>query len=91
MFSVFCCYVCADASTHMDRCTFLDVYIITNVVINIFIYFWCFTLFALPTSDRVVTGLLVNLLHDFLYELWANWLGYFSLRSLFSSSRFTQC
>ena len=30
---------------------------------------WCFTLFALPTSDRVVTRLPLHLLHDFLYEL----------------------
>ena len=33
----------------------------------------------------VVTGLPLHLLHDFLYELWENWLSYFSLRSLFSS------
>ena len=30
---------------------------------------WCFALFALPTSDRVVTGTPLHLLHDFSYEL----------------------
>ena len=53
---------------------------------------WSFTLFALPTSDRVVTGTPLHFLTlRLLYELWSNWLSYFSLRFLFSSAGFTQC
>ena len=52
---------------------------------------WCFSLFALPASDRVVTRTSLHLFYDFMHELWSSWQSYFSLRSLFSSARFTQC
>ena len=48
-------------------------------------------LLAICSSDRVVTGTPLHLFCDFLFELWSNWLSYFSLRSLFSSARFMQC
>ena len=34
----------------------------------------------------MVTGTLLHLIYDFLYEMWSKWLGYFSLRSPFSVS-----
>ena len=51
---------------------------------------WCFLLFALPTSDRVVTRAPLHLLYDFLYELLSSGLSYFSFRSLCSTASYSQ-
>ena len=48
-------------------------------------------LFALPTSDRVVTRTPLHPMYDFLYELLSSRLSCFSFRSLLSATRSTQC
>ena len=48
-------------------------------------------LFALPTSDRVITRTPLHLLYDFLYELLTSRLSRFSFRCLFSTARFILC